>query len=145
MYRKEQGFTLSELFIVLSIITVLLSVVGGITYVSYERWLFHQFIHQFNQDLLFMQQSTILKNQRYQLLIHADHGGYSIREGGYGKEVKERRLPNHWTIQTGSLTLPIQFSQSGSMVNPGSFSIVTNYLRFQIVCPFGSGRCYYAK
>ncbi|GAA0296221.1 competence protein ComGD [Gracilibacillus halotolerans] len=145
MFKSERGYTLTELLLVLSIVSFLLSVIGGITYVTYERWMFQQFLHQFNQDLLYMQQNTMIKNQRYQLFVHSDQNGYTIREVGYGKALKERRLPNHWKIRTGSLSLPIQFSRSGSLNNPGSFSIVTNHFRFQIICPFGSGRCYHAK
>lgn len=145
MCRKQDGYTAIELIITLSLVMLLLSIVGSISYYTYERSLFQQFIQQWNQDLLYIQQTSMVKNHRYQLVIHTDRKGYSILESGYGKKMIERKLPASWSFQNITLTMPIQFSRSGKLNNPGSFTINGGTTRYQIVCPFGSGRCYHAK
>lgn len=145
MFREEQGYTAIELLITLSMVLLLLSIIGSISYYTYERTLIQQFIQQWNQDLLYMQQTSMVKDHRYQLVIHTDRKGYSILEGGYGKKMIERTLPADWSFQNITLIMPMQFSRSGKLNNPGSFSINGNTTNYQIVCPFGSGRCYRAK
>ena len=145
MFKKQHGYTAIELLITLSIVGLLLSIVGSISYYTYERTLIQQFIQQWNQDLLYMQQTTMVKEHRYQLVIHTDRKGYTIFEAGYGKRIVDRQLPSDWTIRNLTLQMPLHFSRNGTLSNPGSFTIEGSLTRYQIVCPFGSGRCYHAE
>lgn len=142
MYKNNNGFTMIEAIIALSLIATILSVSLSYTFKTYDTYQYKQFIKQLDQDLFYLQQLAITQNDSYYLHFERAQSRYHIRVAGIGKKVIERTYPSDWEIEPNTLTLPIEFSNKGNLKKPGQMKVHTKYQQFTITCPFGKGRCY---
>lgn len=143
--RFQLGFTVLETLIVLSLTISILSITLSYTFKTYDTFQYKQFIEQFNQDLLYLQQLAITKKETYYLHFDRRNHRYHIRKAGIGERIAERTYPNHWTVEPNTLSLPIEYSKKGNLKNPGTMKVTTKYRQYLITCPFGKGRCYDEK
>ncbi|GAA5415495.1 hypothetical protein Pryu01_00519 [Paraliobacillus ryukyuensis] len=140
--NKQHGFSLVELLIVLSILTIILFIGGTIHIKTYQQYQFNQWYQIFSNDILRMQQDTIISNKNLYLTINPTSNVYEIRKGGLGELIISRKIPKKWNINLYSLKIPLSFSKNGTIKKPGRFQIVIADKTREIVFPFGKGRCY---
>lgn len=139
---QKNGFSLVELLVVLSIVSFLLLIGGSVQMKTYDQYQFNQWYQLFESDMLRMQQNSMITNENQYLLINSNSNQYEIRQGGLGKIVLKRPIPPHWKIKLYSLQMPVSYSKHGTIRKPGKFQVETAYQSWEIIFPFGKGRCY---
>lgn len=140
--RKESGFTIVELLIVLSILSTLL-VIGTTFHIkTYQNYQFNRWYQIFESDLLFMQQLSITSMGNVYMLIKPSSHTYEIKHGGLGEIVIKRPIPDAWEIKLHTLSMPLSFSNNGTVKLPGKVQIISGTTRYDITFPFGKGRSY---
>ncbi|WP_112181301.1 competence type IV pilus minor pilin ComGD [Paraliobacillus zengyii] len=140
--NKDSGFTIIELLIVLSILSILL-VIGTTFHIkTYQTYQFNRWYQIFESDIMFMQQQTIASMGSFYMLIKPSSHTYEIRNGGLGEIIIERPIPDTWEIKLDTLTMPLSFSTNGTVKQPGKFQIRTPSNSYDITFPFGKGRSY---
>ncbi|SFL82420.1 competence protein ComGD [Gracilibacillus orientalis] len=142
MFYNHKGFTLTELLIALALSSLILAISGSYAIRTYETLQYKQFIKQFHQDILYLQQLSLSQNDNFYLHFDRQQNRYLIRQGGFGTKVFVRTYPEHWIVEPNTLDLPIEFSHKGNIKKPGTMRIKTKFQTFYITCPFGKGRCY---
>ncbi|MGP4042342.1 competence type IV pilus minor pilin ComGD [Gracilibacillus sp. D59] len=145
MLHNQRAFSLIELLIALSISSIILAVSGSYAMKTYDTLQYKQFIKQFHQDLLYLQQLALSQEGNFYLHFERQHNRYQIRKGGFGTKLFVRTYPDHWIVEPNTLKLPIEFSHKGNIKRPGTMQIKTRFHTFYIICPFGKGRCYDAS
>ncbi|MCU4961863.1 comG operon protein ComGD, partial [Bacillus paranthracis] len=75
---KQKGFTLLEMLLVLFAISVLSMVTYFHVHSLYEKQKIEQFLRQFSNDILYMQQLAINRQKHYTLRWHKDRHMYYI-------------------------------------------------------------------
>ncbi|WP_117169233.1 competence type IV pilus minor pilin ComGD [Paraliobacillus sediminis] len=140
--RKESGFTIVELLIVLSILSVLLIIGTNLHIKSYQNYQFNQWHQIFESDILFMQKLSITSMGNVYMLIKPSSHNYEIRSGGLGEIIIKRPIPEEWEIKLHTLSMPLTFSPNGTIQQPGRFQIITPTTRYDITFSFGKGRSY---
>jgi len=147
MYQtdNEAGFTLIEMLIVLSIVSLILSIMF-IDYSSRsDEQSFDTWYQQFELDLLYSQKYTMVTRQVLRLSINRDSNSYSLRNDGSSPALITRKIPEDWDVRVTSVRNPISFTRYGQIVGPGSISVRTKNARYSITFPFGKSRSYYVK
>ncbi|CQR46836.1 hypothetical protein BN1058_01112 [Paraliobacillus sp. PM-2] len=139
---KKNGFSLIELLIVLSILSVLLVIGGSIQLKTYDNYQFNQWYTLFENDILRMQQDAMITKNNLYLLIKSSNNSYEIRKGAFGKPIIKRPIPDQWKVKLYSLDMPLSFSKHGTIRRPGRFQIISKYNKWEIIFPLGKGRCY---
>ncbi|SDK55130.1 competence type IV pilus minor pilin ComGD [Sediminibacillus albus] len=139
---NKKGYTLVEVMLVLSI-TVSLIAIGF----SLPRYFLHtfqtkQFFQQFNNDILYLQQLSLASKENIYLLIDPENQQYTIHQGGTGKVLIQRNIPDHCHIELRTLKMPISFTDKGSLRNPGTMIVDTGNNQYKVVFPLGKGRNY---
>lgn len=139
---SNQGFTLMEMLVVLTIWSVLITVTLSANSKLWEEHQVQSFLKLLQEDVLYMQevQMTTFKNLR--LFIDQDQISYQIREGGTGNVYVSRDYPNNWQIELRTLQMPIEFSIKGAIKKPGSMILRTTSHDYLITFPLGRGRMY---
>ena len=140
--NNQKGFTLVELLIVLSTLSILLVIGASFQTNTYNTYQLNRWYQLFDSDVLYMQQQTLLKRNNLYLIIKPDTKSYEIRQGGRGDVVIERKIPQNWDVKLYTLSMPLSFSIQGTIKNPGMFQILIDDKEYAIYFPFGKGRSY---
>lgn len=143
--KKENGFTIVELLIVLSLFSLLLVIGASFQTKSYQAYQFNCWYQQFESDVLFIQQQTLVSRENIYLLINPNSHTYEIRRGGLGEIITVRSFPDNWEIKLNTLSMPLSFSINGTLRNPGMFQVLTKGMAYDIYFPFGKGRSYFIE
>ena len=142
---NEAGFTLIEMLIVLSIVSLILSIMF-IDYSSRsDEQSFDTWYQQFELDLLYSQKYTMVTRQVLRLSINRDSNSYSLRNDGSSPALITRKIPEDWDVRVTSVRNPISFTRYGQIVGPGKISVRTRNASYSITFPFGKSRSYYVK
>ncbi|WP_077621516.1 competence type IV pilus minor pilin ComGD [Sediminibacillus massiliensis] len=141
--RKQEGFTLIEVLVVLSMSAIFMLFAVSISERLVEKYKTEQFLRTFQSDILYLQQLSMTNSKRfYTLDIQPASHSYTIRQGGLGKVIISRDIPANWTIELNSLKMPITFTYKGTLKNPGTMYLKTDSKTYRIVFPLGKGRSY---
>ncbi|GGM31641.1 competence protein ComG [Paraliobacillus quinghaiensis] len=140
--NNQKGFTLIEILIVLSTLSILLVIGASLQTNTYDTYQLNRWYQLFESDVLYMQQQTLLKRNNLYLIIKPDTKSYEIRQGGRGKVLVERQIPHNWEVKLYTLSMPLSFSIQGTIKEPGMFLIIIDDKEFAIYFPFGKGRSY---
>lgn len=138
----EAGFTLPELLIVLSIISILLFVAISFGDNSLENIEMNNFIEVFESDVLYIQNAALgtRKNIRiifrddYYVIIHEETAIADIRRN-YPPQFNELFVTQRRIV----------FSNSGALINPSTITFMTDVNKYKLVFPLGKGRYYVAE
>src|SRR5690625_3024334 len=147
MYQtdNEAGFTLIEMLIVLSIVSLILSIMF-IDYSSRsDEQSFDTWYQQFELDLLYSQKYTMVTRQVLRLSINRDSNSYSLRNDGSSPALITRKIPEDWDVRVTSVRNPISFTRYGQQMGPGSLSTRTKNAGKSITIHVGKSRSYYVK
>ncbi|WP_185806914.1 competence type IV pilus minor pilin ComGD [Bacillus sp. HMF5848] len=146
LLTNEDAYTLIEMLIVLSIISVLLTVsFFHITPVVSTRTI-NNMIEVLKSDILFSEQYAISHNEYVTLTINDPKKLYMIQTGGlFSGKSTIRRYDSNITIQTLNYGNTIRINGNGNIVKSGSIKIMSKNNIYRFVFLMGRGRFYVEK
>ncbi|WP_345239651.1 competence type IV pilus minor pilin ComGD [Pontibacillus salipaludis] len=145
MNKNEQGFTLIEMMVSLCIFGIIISLTITLSDRLFVQAQEDLFLKQFHEDVLFMQQETMTKQQRYKLVFFTSKGEYKLYTNGNSEVVLTRSIPHRWSIQLRTLKKPLEFQMDGQTVHPGKIAFLSPHNTFVVTFPFGKARFYVTK
>ncbi|SFE30206.1 competence type IV pilus minor pilin ComGD [Alteribacillus iranensis] len=140
--KAESGHTLSEMVVVLMVITVTL----GIPILSYHsihtKQVYRHFIELVSEDLRFAQQYAYANSKGVLIQVAGDH--YYVKPEGIGEDpLITRKIPANLSIERSTVHLSeIFFNTRGNIRKPGTFYMITPAGRYRFVFLVGRGRFY---
>lgn len=141
--NKQSGFTLVELLLVLSILSMLILLSTPLNISSIKKHQDMQFLETFQFDVLYIQNLSTVKANNTRISIKFDNDSYSILSTVDGKTetFAVRDYPEGWEVDTRSIT-DISFNSTGSIRQPGNIKMTSQNETYIIVFPLGKGRGY---
>lgn len=140
---KKNGFTLLEMLLVLSAISIL-SVVTYFNLSSiYEKQKMNQFMHQFSQDILFMQQVAMSRHNRHTFRWFPNQASYSITSSGETNPVLVRYYPSDIQVNVNTFPNPMSYGPDGNINRGGTIIISYKSKTYHVVFQLGRGRFTY--
>jgi len=76
--RKSRGFTLIELIVVISLMSILLTFTFPALKNVYQNWQLDLSADKLRQSLLYLRTSSITDQCRYKFVVQSDNRGYSV-------------------------------------------------------------------
>ncbi|MCO4850161.1 competence type IV pilus minor pilin ComGD [Bacillus vallismortis] len=131
---KEEGFTLLESLLVLSLASILLIAVFTALPPVYGNTAVHQAAGQLKNDILLAQQTAMSSHQRTKILFHKKE--YQLVTD---KTVIERPYPTGVSIELLTLKDRLEFNEKGHP-NTGGKIRVKGHAAYDITVYLGSGR-----
>lgn len=138
---QTNGFTLIEVLFVLAVLSVLILISTPIQVSVLDNKTEEHFLETLEMDLLYMQSLAYNSRTHYRLTF-PNQQRYVIKKNN--ATILERKVPDGWEIDIRTLST-ISFNSNGTIREPGTFAIQTLTDQYNIVCPFGKGRCYVEK
>ncbi|RWZ60088.1 prepilin-type N-terminal cleavage/methylation domain-containing protein [Halobacillus fulvus] len=140
LVERKNGFTLSEVLIVLSAWLLLLLILTPLHHSTYTALEDSYFLKQFESDVLLTQHYTMNDHPQYQLLFFKAANEYVLYNAKNQEAVFRRPLPSHWRYQMDTMQSKIQFNANGTIRNPGTMRWITPEATYRVVFPFGTSR-----
>ncbi|MFS0561928.1 prepilin-type N-terminal cleavage/methylation domain-containing protein [Terribacillus sp. 179-K 1B1 HS] len=139
MYQdnKNGGYSLLELMIVLGLSSFLIAIGTGIHHHLLVKAEVNQFKQQLEQDLLYLQQYTRFDRTAK---LYLEKEKYEIYSGKLQEDVLVRKIPDGYAIKISPEAMSFAFSQSGTVLNPGSLTLYTPTGTEKLVFQLGKGR-----
>ena len=142
---KQKGFTLLEILLVLFAISVL----SMVTYVNvhslYEKQKIEQFLRQFSNDILYMQQLAINRQKHYTLRWHKDRHMYYIGESSTDLSIIKREYDSDIQLDLNTFPNPMTYNPSGNINRGGTILLSYRSYKYEIVFQLGRGRFTYRE
>ncbi|WP_078552872.1 competence type IV pilus minor pilin ComGD [Bacillus alkalicellulosilyticus] len=142
---KEQGYSLPELIITLSI----LSILTGLVMVSFQPLQAahkkQHFLTQFQNEVYFAQQLAISTGISTSVLISNTQGTYAVSQ--YNTSLYRRTFDNQSIFfQRGSIGIhDIMYQYNGNISKSGTLLVEVDNEKYRIVFLLGKGRFYIEK
>ncbi|MFY4776301.1 competence type IV pilus minor pilin ComGD [Metabacillus sp. RGM 3146] len=144
--RSEEGFTLIESLLVLTIFMLLsITAIVNVKPVQ-EHFIITQFFEQFEKDILFAQQHAITEHTRFYFVYSHNAKSYSIRKSGtVVNKIISRNFDSSITISNLTLPNTFSFDSQGNISDSGS--LLVEYLTHKYLVKFylGKGRFHVEK
>ncbi|KYG38979.1 competence protein ComG [Bacillus gaemokensis] len=142
---KQNGFTFLEMLLVLCVISIL----SVITYFNvtplYEKQKVEQFLKQFSQDVLYMQQLAIGHRKRYTLRWFPENHLYRIGKSGEKQFIFTREYDRDIKIDLNTFPNPMTYNASGNINQGGTLLLSYRARTYEIVFQLGRGRFTYRE
>ncbi|MDA2616427.1 comG operon protein ComGD [Bacillus cereus] len=142
---KQKGFTLLEMLLVLFAISVL----SMVTYFNvdslYEKQKIEQFLRQFSNDILYMQQLAINRQKHYTLRWHKDRHMYYIGESSTDLSIIKREYDSDIQLDLNTFPNPMTYNPSGNINRGGTILLSYRSYKYEIVFQLGRGRFTYRE
>src|SRR5699024_2912584 len=134
----KNGFTLLEILVVLSILSVLILLSTPFNANMLEAKRENEFFKLLKSDMLYAQSlaSATDSDVLVSMSFDAENNRYSIIRD---RTVQKRSFPDDWILDQDYI---FYFNQKGTVLNPYTLNLKTSNARYQIVFPFGKGRGY---
>ncbi|WP_456278303.1 competence type IV pilus minor pilin ComGD [Bacillus sp. AK128] len=139
-FPKEDGFTLMEMLIVLSIIIMLVSFSFFHVRAVYQARVIQQFFEQLQQDIWLGQQYAISHSKGVELTFYETEDFYDIREGGVRSLIVKRTIKSEVKLRPLTITNPIKFNAGGNINSPGSMYVTYHHHTYKVTFLLGRGR-----
>lgn len=137
---NEQGYTLSEMLLVLSIFMLIVSLSVGFL-PGFSKSMENQlFMDQMMDDLHYVQHYAMTHNMKTIFSIDLKNKEYYGSTDYKKKRLVQRSIPNDIKIEKGSMNLEITFYQKGSPNLSGTWLIRTKNSVNTLTIYLGSGR-----
>lgn len=130
--KNESGFTLIEMLIVLSLISIFSLLVIPFSKKTMDQIQDKNFLHLLESDILFLQSHNLTKSDPYSIYFRSDDYYFFIN----GFIFSKRDLPDNWESYSGQ---SIFFDRKGSNRKPQTIYLNNNGRSFKIIFPFGKG------
>ena len=142
---KQKGFTLLEMLLVLFAISVL-SVVTHFNVTSlHEKQKVEQYLRQFSNDILYMQQLAINRQKHYTLRWYKDRHTYYIGELSENLTIIKREYDSDIQIDLNTFPNPMTYNPSGNINRGGTILLSYRSYKYEIVFQLGRGRFTYRE
>lgn len=142
---RQGGFTFLEMLLVLSIVSIL----SVVTYFNvaplYEKQKVEQFLKQFSQDILYMQQLAINRRNHHILRWFPEKHMYSISESGKERSILLRKYEDDIQIDLNTFPNPMTYNASGNINKGGTIVLSYRKRTYEIVFQLGRGRFTYRE
>ncbi|PIE96871.1 comG operon protein ComGD [Bacillus fungorum] len=142
---KEKGFTLLEMLLVLFAISVLSMATYFNVHSLYEKQKIEQFLRQFSNDILYMQQLAINRQKHYTLRWHKDRHMYYIGESSTNLSIIKREYDSDIQIDLNTFPNPMTYNPSGNINRGGTILLSYRSYKYEIVFQLGRGRFTYRE
>jgi competence protein ComGD len=143
---KERGFTLIEMLIVFTIISVLIMLSIPKMDRLVEKKQIDYFIEQFKDDLLYAQQYAMTNKSSVIIAFYHQQPVYRIMEGSvFGRILLHRSYSANLQIQPVTLEPPLIFLPNGNVNKSGTILVTYGKQTYKIVFLLGKGRFYVQK
>jgi len=143
---NQKGFTLIEMLIVLTIVSVLTFIaiprINGLIQAKEMNY----FLEQFREDMLYAQQYAMVRKVSVAVLFYPYQSTYRITEGNtLGRVLLRRTYSANLEIQPATLQSPLMFLKNGNVNKSGTILITNGEQTYKIVFLLGKGRFYVQK
>lgn len=142
MKMNENGFTLIESLLVLSIFLIITSVTAFSMKPQYEMIESKAFINQLQADLFYGQQYAISHQHELTVMIIPDQHYYYVRNSITWPPFVLRYYSNNVKVSQGTLPLTFKFNASGFVNKSGYFKIQCGSKHYRLTVLLGQGRFY---
>ena len=142
---KQKGFTLLEMLLVLFAISVLSMVTYFNVHSLYEKQKIEQFLRQFSNDILYMQQLAINRQKHYTLRWHKDRHMYYIGESSTDHSIIKREYDSDIQLDLNTFPNPMTYNPSGNINRGGTILLSYRSYKYEIVFQLGRGRFTYRE
>ncbi len=142
---KQKGFTLLEMLLVLFAISVLSMVTYFHVHSLYEKQKIEQFLRQFSNDILYMQQLAINRQKHYTLRWHKDRHMYYIGESSTDHSISKREYDSDIQLDLNTFPNPMTYNPSGNINRGGTILLSYRSYKYEIVFQLGRGRFTYRE
>lgn len=142
---KQKGFTLLEMLLVLFAISVLSMVTYFHVHSLYEKQKIEQFLRQFSNDILYMQQLAINRQKHYTLRWHKDRHMYYIGESSTDHSIIKREYDSDIQLDLNTFPNPMTYNPSGNINRGGTILLSYRSYKYEIVFQLGRGRFMYRE
>ena len=142
---KQEGFTLLEMLLVLFAISVLSMVTYYNVHSLYEKQKIEQFLRQFSNDILYMQQLAINRQKHYTLRWYKDRHTYYIGELSENLTIIKREYDSDIQIDLNTFPNPMTYNPSGNINRGGTILLSYRSYKYEIVFQLGRGRFTYRE
>ncbi|HDR7791969.1 TPA: type II secretion system protein [Bacillus luti] len=142
---KQKGFTLLEMLLVLFAISILSLVTYFNIHSLYERQKVEQFLRQFSNDILYMQQVAINRQKHYTLRWYKGRNMYYIGESGTNHFIVKRVYDNDIQIDLHTFPNPMTYNPKGNINRGGTVLLSYRSYKYEIVFQLGRGRFTYRE
>ncbi|MCP8967099.1 competence type IV pilus minor pilin ComGD [Ectobacillus ponti] len=140
MIREERGFTFVEMLFVLLIAGMAASLPLFYLLPWHESRKLEQFVEQFREDTMFMQQAAISNNGSYQLRMFPKEHLYTIAKAGTLQTVLVREYHGSLQIDQSTLQQPVTYGADGNVNRGGTMYVSYGKKKYRIVFYLGQGR-----
>ncbi|MFJ8419596.1 competence type IV pilus minor pilin ComGD [Bacillus wiedmannii] len=142
---KQKGFTLLEMLLVLFAISVLSMVTYFNVHSLHEKQKVEQFLRQFSNDILYMQQLAINRQKHYTLRWYEDRHTYYIGELSENLTIIKREYDSDIQIDLNTFPNPMTYNPSGNINRGGTILLSYRSYKYEIVFQLGRGRFTYRE
>ncbi|MDJ1475778.1 competence type IV pilus minor pilin ComGD [Bacillus sp. LS15-K4] len=142
---KQKGFTLLEMLFVLFAISVLSMVTYFNVHSLHEKQKVEQFLRQFSNDILYMQQLAINRQKHYTLRWHKDRHTYHIGDLSTNLTIIKREYDSDIHIDLNTFPNPMTYNPSGNINRGGTILLSYRSYKYEIVFQLGRGRFTYRE
>ncbi|WP_273850741.1 competence type IV pilus minor pilin ComGD [Guptibacillus spartinae] len=138
------GYTLIEMMMVLSILSLLLTLVFLHITPTQNASSTKHFLEDIQSDLRYTQELAYVNGSSYRFSISPSKGIYSIQSTA-SSIVKTTKIPKHITIDEGTMGYQIVFGGNGNVQKAGTLYMKTGKEEYKLVVQVGAGRFYIKK
>ncbi|MGZ4161484.1 MAG: competence type IV pilus minor pilin ComGD [Neobacillus sp.] len=142
MKNMQEGFTLIESLLVLSVFIIISSITAFTLKPQYSTIDDEAFLSQLQTDLLYAQQYAISHQHEVTVIFMSDQNKYNIYMRSDLPNIIERNYSTNMTVYGGSLPLFFKFLPDGNVNKFGSFYIKSSKKNYRFTVLIGKGRFY---
>lgn len=141
--KGEQGFTLVESLLVLTIFSIMISISYLVLKPHYAAMERKEFFSQLRSDLLYAQNYSIVMQKQVTINFFPSEHYYYMNFGG-GKSLK-RHYSKNIVVEPASMPLYFRFNVGGNINQFGSLYMKVHGERYKLTFLIGKGRFYVVK
>lgn len=131
------------------LVLFVISVLSMVTYFNvhslYEKQKIEQFLRQFSNDILYMQQLAINRQKHYTLRWHKDRHMYYIGESSTDLSIIKREYDSDIQLDLNTFPNPMTYNPSGNINRGGTILLSYRSYKYEIVFQLGRGRFTYRE
>jgi len=139
---NKNGFSLIELLVVLSMLSIILFIAVPFSYSMIERQQTQQFLNLLESDVFFVQNQSFATYETARLIFRDDH--YIVFVNLNDEQPKIRYYPKHIQVNHDKNNR-ITFSNNGYYSSPNTISMSVSGKKYNLIFPLGKGRYYIEK
>ncbi|MEQ6375922.1 competence type IV pilus minor pilin ComGD [Bacillaceae bacterium S4-13-58] len=143
--NKKNGFTLLEVILSLTFLSVLLLLTVPLSFKLYDSIQQQYFFKEFEQDVLWLQKRSITEQDIDYLTIDVAKHRYYISDTASSGLKKSKSFPPSWKVDLRTFQNPLYFSFLGQNRFPGTFELTTTLGTYKFIFPLGKGRLHIEK